>query len=73
MRKNQNRREAMSFLTAGILFLMVLKLFTSSDINRETVDVITLLPGVSISFFFDHLSYLVLPRPCQHSSRHPQL
>ncbi len=56
MRKNINRRETMSFITAGILFLMVMKLFTSSDINRQTVDLVTILPGVSISFFFDHLS-----------------
>lgn len=55
-RHNINRREGVSFITAILLFLMVLRLFFSSNIDQQTVDIIKVVPGLSISFFFDHLS-----------------
>lgn len=57
-RKNENRREAVSFITAFSLFGIVLNLFNSSTINGEIIHLIQLFPGVSISFFYDHLSIL---------------
>jgi multicomponent Na+:H+ antiporter subunit D len=57
-RKNENRREAVSFITAFSLFGVVLNLFNSSTINGEVVHLIQLFPGVSMSFFYDHLSIL---------------
>ena len=55
-RKNENQREAASFLTAFSLFAVVLNLFKSSQINGEIVNLIQIFPGVSIAFFYDHLS-----------------
>ena len=46
----------MSFITALLLFGLVLHLFNAKSISGEIVHAITLFPGVSISFFYDHLS-----------------
>ena len=57
-RKNKNQRESMSFITAFLLFGIVLNLFNSSNINGEVVHLVRLFPGVSVSFFYDHLSVI---------------
>lgn len=57
-RKNENQREAVSFIAAFFLFGIVLNLFNSSTINGEIIHLIQLFPGVSIAFFYDHLSVL---------------
>ena len=57
-RKNENQREGMSFITAFLLFGVVLNLFNSSNINGEVVHLVRLFPGVSVSFFYDHLSII---------------
>ncbi|MBL6722841.1 MAG: monovalent cation/H+ antiporter subunit D family protein [Candidatus Margulisbacteria bacterium] len=54
--KKPNQREAASFATAFVLFGCVLKLFNPGKINGQTLQLIELFPGVSISFFYDHLS-----------------
>ena len=48
-RKNQNQREGMSFITAFLLFGLVLHLFNAKSISGEIVHAITLFPGV---FYF---------------------
>ena len=50
-RKNENQREGMSFMTAFLLFGIVLSLFNASNINGEVVHLIQFFPGVSFSFF----------------------
>ena len=55
-RKKENQRESVTFITAISLFLCVINLFIGDTISRETVDVITFFPGVTLSFFYDHLS-----------------
>ena len=55
-RKNINNREAMSFLTAIPLFGIVLNLFLQEKVTSEVVTILNFFPGVSLSFFYDHLS-----------------
>ena len=55
-RKKENQRESVTFITAISIFLCVINLFIGDTISRETVDVITFFPGVTLSFFYDHLS-----------------
>tara|TARA_A100001015_G_scaffold168237_1_gene187021 strand:- start:6141 stop:7589 length:1449 start_codon:yes stop_codon:yes gene_type:complete len=55
-RKNANQREAASFITAFSLFAVVLNLFNASKINGEIVNLVQIFPGVSVAFFYDHLS-----------------
>ena len=57
-RKNPNRREGVSFITAFLLFGIVLNLFNASSISGEVVHLVQLFPGVSVSFLYDHLSIL---------------
>ncbi len=55
-RNNQNQREGASFITAFLLFGVVLNLFNSSNINGEVFNVLQIFPGVSLSFFYDQIS-----------------
>ena len=55
-RQNINKREAMSFLTAIPLFGIVLNLFLQEKVTSEVITFLNFFPGVSLSFFYDHLS-----------------
>ncbi len=55
-KNNDNQREGVSFITAFLLFGVVLNLFNSTNISGEIVNLIQIFPGVSISFFYDRLS-----------------
>ncbi len=55
-KNNDNQREGVSFITAFLLFGVVLNLFNSTNISGEVVNLIQIFPGVSISFFYDRLS-----------------
>ena len=55
-RHNINKREAMSFLTAIPLFGVVLNLFLQEKVTSEVITFLNFFPGVSLSFFYDHLS-----------------
>ena len=57
-RKNINTRETVSFLTAISLFLVVINLFINENGSREVINLISILPGVSLAFFYDQLSIL---------------
>jgi len=57
-RKNENQREGASFVTAFCLFGLVLHLFNANAVTGEVVHALRLFPGVSISFFYDHLSVI---------------
>ncbi|MEK9726883.1 MAG: proton-conducting transporter membrane subunit, partial [Candidatus Margulisiibacteriota bacterium] len=48
----------MSITTAVALFLVVINLYANQPMNREVIHLVTLLPGVSLSFFYDNLSII---------------
>jgi multicomponent Na+:H+ antiporter subunit D len=54
-KRNINKREGASFVTAFLVFGLVLQL-VNAGADGQVATLVTLLPGVSISFFYDGLS-----------------
>lgn len=73
-RKNENQREAVSFIAAFFLFGIVLNLFNSSTINGEIIHLIQLFPSIHCFFLRPFKCFIcirsVFPMDCDNLVLH---